>query len=346
MMFSVRLWTRIPRNAAYARARLPLFSLLTLLAICACGSISYHGIGAVPLPVTHLPATKLRLAIRISGQFGDQSDKPNVYGRIVLLDGTTGAAVTIPDNALLTCNGSEVEQSVDGRMYFGCPRQPPGGSYRFTFTDERGAKTTVSVPVPTGAFALFSPRPGSAVPIPTNGELTLRYSVPTPPADGSVEIGLISAWCRISEAEPCGHNGVSVDLNPYATPTPAGPMLATPTEFRGLPTPTPSGPPAPTPTINRGAATPTPSGLATPKPGDTPPPTPGYGAGSRSTATVTQHGGLVTIVLAGDYRGYQPSKIGGISLYIQEHVAPDRGDFLAADAVFAESLTAPITWTR
>ena len=348
MRFSTRLREQTHHDRVHSHVKLPLLSLLSLLAICACGVSLHGGMGAAPLPVTHLPASKLHLAIQISGQFGDESIKPNVYGSIVLLDGTTGAAVTIPTNAGLTCSGSSIERSVDGRLYFACPRQPLGGSYHFTFTDEHGAKTTVSVPVPTGAFAILSPRPGSSVPIPTNGKLAIQFSVPTPSTGGSVEFDIVSAWCRISIAEPCGPGAVSVDLHPYATPTPFGPIPATPTEYRGLPTPTSNGPPAPTPTLNRGFATPTPGGFATPKPGLTPTPTPGNDTGNpaTATATVTQHGGMGTIVLAGDYSGFQPGKTGGISMNIQVHVAPDRGDFMMASAVFADSLTAPITWTR
>ena len=348
MRFSTRLWERMRRDSAHSRVKLPLLSLLSLLAICACGVSLHGGMGAPPLPVTHLPASKLRPAIEFASQFGDQSDKPNVYGSFLLLDGTTGTAVTIPMSAGLTCNGSDIKPSPHGEIYLACPRQPPGGSYRFTFTDEHGAQTTVIVPVPSGAFAILSPRPGSSVPIPTNGKLAIQFSVPTPPTGGSVEFGFVSAWCRISTAEPCASGAVSVDLHPYGTPTPAGPILATPTEYRGLPTPTPNGPPAPTPTIYRGHTTPTPGGYATPKPGDTPPPTPGNDTRNPATAsaTITQHGGMGSIVLAGDYSGFQPGKAGGISMNIQVHVAPDRGDFLTASAVFDDSLTAPITWTR
>lgn len=329
--------SRAVPHAPRSRMMLSLASLLSLLAICACGISLHGGMGAPPLPVTHLPASKLRLAIQITGQYGD---KPNVYGNIGFLDGTKLTPVTIPANASLTCNGSAIAPSPHGEIYFSCPRQPPGGSYRFTFTDEHGATTTVVVPVPTGTLAILSPQAGSAVPIPTNGKLTIRYSIPIPPPHGSVAIDSISVWCRVSTAEPCGAVGVS--LQPYATPTPAGPVPPTSTPYRGLPTPTPNGLLAPTPTEDRGAATPT------PKPGDTPTPTPVSDAGNAATssASVTQRGGPGTVVLTGDYSAFQPGKAGGIAMYIEVHVVPDRGAFMTTSVVFSDSVTAPVTWTR
>lgn len=335
----------MPRRAAphtsRSRMLLTLASLLSLLAILACGISLHGGMGAPPLPVTHLPASKLRLAIQITGQYGD---KPNVYGSIGFLDGTKLTPVTIPANASLTCNGSDITPSPHGEIYFSCPRQPPGGSYRFTFTDEHGAATTVVVPVPTGTLAILSPQAGSTVPIPTNGKLAIRYSIPIPPPHDSVAIDSISVWCRVSTAEPCGAVGAS--LQPYGTPTPAGPVPPTSTPYRGLPTPTANGLLAPTPTENRGAATPTPGGFATPKPGDTPTPTPYVVTGNPATATVTQRGGLGTIVLAGDYSAFQPGKAGGITMYMEVHVTPDRGAFMTASTVFTESVSTSITWTR
>lgn len=45
-------------------------------------------------------------------------------------------------------------------------RQPPGGAYTCVYTDERGQRTTVTIPVPTGTLAITNPAVGAQVPIP------------------------------------------------------------------------------------------------------------------------------------------------------------------------------------
>jgi hypothetical protein len=87
----------------------------------------------------------------------------------------------------MTCNGQDITPTVQGFAH-PCPRQPPGGAYQIAYTDEHGATTTVTVPVPKGVFALLSPQPGAHVPIPRNGALPVRFSIPLPASQASLDI--------------------------------------------------------------------------------------------------------------------------------------------------------------
>jgi hypothetical protein len=309
---------------------LPLLSLL--LAVWAC-TIGSH-IGARTLPITHRPASELRLVIQITGQY---SDRPYVVVLVHIFEGTNPNEVALAGRAHMTCNGSDISPSspafqlVEGS----CPRQPPGGSYRFTYTDEHGASATVVVPIPLGSFAILSPLAGSTVPIPTNGPLTVRYVTPIPPTSGSVAIDSVTASCRTS-LDVCGTVYASLQHNDTPTPSVgAGSSITTTLEDRGLP-------PAAASAFAE-LATPTPAPGATPTPEATL--TPGGGAES-STATVTQSGNMGTITLKGDYSRFNPGP-GEVDLSVEAQVVPHRGGFAAATVTFVEdTISAPITWAR
>ena len=171
-------------------------------------------VGYQPPPVTHLPATQLRLEIQISSQYEAYGGSPNALILIHVYEQSSGKVVSLPASSLLTCNGVEIQPLTSGSDY-SCRRQPPGGTYRLAYTDEHGVKATVVVPVPAGSFAILAPRDGARVPIPTNGTFTVQYSAPVPPADGSVAIDNITAACSVSDAQPCG--AVYAKLQPTAT---------------------------------------------------------------------------------------------------------------------------------
>ena len=316
-------WSPPIRSARTRRGMLALPLLGLLLTIWACGA------SVTPPPVTHLPASQLRMIIQVFGQY---SDAPTVQTLIQVNEAQSGKIVSLADKARLTCNGSDVKYSYPGNVKRTCPRQPPGGAYRFTYTDEDGASTTVVVPVPMGQFAILSPRAGSTVYIPGDGALAVRFATPTPPPNSSVTLLNVIATCQVAP----GATGGSVENSfvPGATPTPlTGVPSPTPFAIHSPPTPTPSSS-RPTPTVfeNRGPPTPTPPPGATPT-------APSF------DETVPQTGGTATVALTGDYSQFQPGA-GRIELSITQQIAPDRGGFASASATMGGDITASVTWTR
>ncbi len=330
-----------PRPARMSRlARwyaVPAFGLL--LALIGCG--------AATLPITHRPASDLRLEIHIFGQFGAKyGDGKSVNVSVRVFDGTTPNGVALPDNARVTCGGISIKSRSPLTVAASgpCPRQAPGGAYQITYTDEHGLSTTAIVPVPTGTFAILSPLAGSAVPIPTNGALTVRVSLPDAPPNGAFSIENIATFCG-AYLDTCG--GVAAFVMPATTPTASlGPRLtAVESNEDGnratshvsgqslSPTPTPPGTPtpAPIPTLN---PTPTPADMSSPTP---PPP---------ASATLVRDGDVGTITLRGDFSAFAPNT-GELTISVQGRVAPDRGRFAAATASYdSEYISSAITWTR
>lgn len=311
---------------------LPLLSLA--LAILACGiSVGSH-YGYQPPPVTHLPATQLRLEIQVSGQYETYGGSPNALIQIHVYEQSSGKVVSLPAGSLLTCNGVEIRPMATASDY-SCRRQPPGGAYRLAYTDEHGAKTTVVVPVPTGSFAILAPQDGAHVPIPTHGTFIVHYTAPDPPAGGSITLDSITVACSVSDAQPCG--AFSAKLSPSADVAPgqgSGVALVAPLTA-GIANTTPA--PGKTPT-----------GGPTPTGGGAPPlnPTPPKGAAATppsTTATVNVANG--TILLTGDYSTFQPAR-GFVSLAVGAHVIPDPGAFVAVTADYTDTLQTAFTWTR
>lgn len=317
---------------------LPLLSLT--LATLACGiSLGSH-IGYRPPPATHLPASQLRLAIQITSQYANYSatSNPNAYINIGVFDATNAQEFSLPENAQIRCNGKAITRSypMPGRnLFFSCPRQPPGGAYRIIYTDEHGAKTTVVIPVPTGAFTILSPQDGATVPIPTNGTLPVRFTIPTAPANGSVAIDDVTAACSVSDAQPCGAVDANLHPTPIATPGQGlgtfavAPLAANLGNATPLPGKTPTRGPVPT-------QGPTPTPGATPLP-TMPIPTP--------TVVVTQNGDTGTILLTGDYSEFQPAR-GFLSMAVEAHVTPDLGGFSSVSVIYTDTLHTQFTWTR
>ena len=317
---------------------LPLLSLM--LAILACGiSLGSH-IGYQPPPATHLPASQLRLAIQITGQYEQYSatSNPNAYINIGVFDATNAQEFSLPENAQISCNGKAItgRHPMPGRnLFFSCPRQPPGGLYRIVYTDEHGASTDVVISVPLGTFAILSPQNGATVPIPTNGVLPVRFTVPTAPSNSSVAIDSVTAACSVSDAQPCG--GVYANLRPATTPTPdqgfgasaVAPLVADVGNATPLPGKTPTL--APVPTQN-----PTPTSGATAIP-IMPTATP--------TVVVTQNGDTGTIMLTGDYSEFQPAR-GFLSMDVEAHVTPDPGGFSSVSVGYTDTLHTQFTWMR
>lgn len=306
---------------------LPLLSLA--LAIWACSA----SVLPVPPPVTHLPASRLRAVIQFVGQY---DDSPNVQVLVRLYEAATSKEVSVADKARLTCNGSDINPNFTGpSLMRPCQRQPPGGAYRIVYTDEHGIASTIVVPVPSGLFAILSPRNGSTVKIPDTEPLAIRYQIPIAPPRSSVTVVNAIASCATKPASSCAvelHQ--SWPIYPYVTATP-GAAIPTPTSFesRGPSTPTP-GSIKPTATVfeNRGPPTPTPPLESTPT---LPAP----------SATVTQSGGAGTITLMGAFSVFQPGP-GNIAITIEAQITPDLGGFAAGNATMTGSVSADITWMR
>ena len=121
-------------------------------------------------------------------------------------------------------------------------------------------------------------------PIPTDGALAVRFSVPIPPPNSSITLLEVIAACQATPGATCD----SVANNFFISPTPT-PLTGAPTATTfvnpGPPTPTPNSS-IPTATVyeNRGPPTPT------PPPGATP-------TAPVFDGTVTQTGGTATVAL-------------------------------------------------
>ncbi len=311
------------------RGRRFLLWLLPPLSLVLVGmSCSASGPGRPP-PVTHLPAAQLRLVIHINGQY---SNAATVQTQIDIIEAQSGQEVSLADKARLTCNGGDVKPGYPNNVIRKCPRQPPGGAYRFTFTDEHGATTTIVVPVPAGQLAILSPRDGSTVYIPRDGALAVHFTLPIPPPNSGITQFLVSASCQTTPSATC--YPVANNFFIAATPTPlVGAPTATAFPVTVPPTPTSSSS-NPTATVyeNRGPPTPTP-------PPDATPTAPVF------DGTVTQTGGPGTVALVGDYTQFQPGT-GRIDLSIAEQIAPDPGAFASAIATMSGETTANVTWAR
>lgn len=317
-MFPARQMTKGRRQALL----LPLPIMSLLLAIWACSS---NRIGYKPPPVTHLPAAQLRVGFQFLGQYGNT---PNVTIATSIFEAASSKQVSLADSARLTCNGTDIKPSTSNAVPRACPRQPPGGAYHITYSDEHGVSTTVVVPVPAGSFAILSPQDGARVKIPANGALLVRYAIPMAPPNSTVAPSYIEASCKVSPDQPCPAIAASLYVD-TGTPTPGrGTATATVFEDRGPPTPTPDGSeiyPTPVPRV-----TPTPDSTSTAVlPGATP----------------TQRDGIGTFVLTGDFSGFQPGP-GAVTVNISAQITPDRDAFTAATASFSGSASANITWTR
>ena len=217
------------RRARRASLRyLPLMTLL--LAIWACG-------GTAVVAVTHKPASQLRIALDIAGQY---SNRPTVQIGVEIYDLVNQQSFALAKSARLTCNGSDIVPTIQSGTHT-CPRQPPGGAYHIEYTDEHGVSTTVTVPIPTGVFALLSPQPGALVPIPTIGALSVRFSIPHLVAPASVTDGSIDASCGDVQYS-CGLETSGPFDNPIATPSVAngsGTAVATSNALTCPPSPLP-----------------------------------------------------------------------------------------------------------
>lgn len=179
------------RRSHPLRLILPMLSLV--LVLCAC--IEF------PEP-TKLPASQLQFSITFQGQYTGNTDI--VLVEVKIYERGHDTPVLPAKGAHLVCNGVDVMPDHEQSFSKDCPRQPSGGTYRFTYTDEQGITTTANIPVPAGSFVVLSPKAGEKVAIPTSNTLDIHYTVPTPPPGGSVSMNEVSASCGGGDIPPCG----------------------------------------------------------------------------------------------------------------------------------------------
>lgn len=331
-------------------------TLCLLLALWACAGRTFINLPTPTPHITHLSGGKLRLALQIDGQYsGHQSVQ--VSARF-FESPATGDAALPGQGATLTCNGVDIKPATtiypNGAKP--CPRQPAGGSYTITYTDERGTPATVVVPVPIGAPSILTPIPGSAVKIPpsnadfTSSSLRVSYAYSTVPLNSSVYVTSITAQCG-AEPNSCGFVSQVYSQAPRSTPSTGRPHnLPTNTSYPVAsiaPTPTPpAGPQPPTPTPYPVVPTPTfPVGEQQVTPGADGGPAPN----SCSGAIIKNKplGRCVGVFdISGDFRSFQAGP-GSVSVEVEIHMLGVKGDFLATSAIFTQdAATAPITWTN
>jgi hypothetical protein len=183
---------------------------LALIFVMACGPLR---------TLEHAPASIIYLIIRIQNQY---TTTAQVTLSATFSDGN-GAFALSGDQAL-TCDGVILPQGSQGVGSILLNRQPPGGSYHCIYTDDQGKTSPVTVPVPPGNLAITSPAPNTAVPIPVSAQsptpegsptplfrtlestdpLTIDYTVPTLPADVTVNLS-VNAQCGSAAApDACG----------------------------------------------------------------------------------------------------------------------------------------------
>jgi hypothetical protein len=134
------------------------------------------------------PGHQLRLQVDITDQFShlEQADVQ------VMVRFPTMGELAPADNAHVTCNGHDVTPRTQGAFsshldgYHPCLRQPAGGAYHLLYTDEAGAVTSATIPVPTNELAFRSPTDGESFHFVRTTPLVIRLAVPVPAEGGNV----------------------------------------------------------------------------------------------------------------------------------------------------------------
>ena len=279
--------------------------------------------------ITHQPASHLRMAIVLAHQYA--GDQPLVNVSIQLYEHDQ-RFVMAPENARFSCNGETMTYP------YTCPRQAPGGAYQIGYTDEHGATTIVTVPVPIGEFALVAPRPDTSATLPTVGALTLRLATPALPPGGSVRVDHVVLWCGYSTGQgTCGvvsETLVEAGTAPPAStssPTNETRQQATPLLGAGTPTSPPTGP----------AVAPRATRTLTP---DVPP---GHSCSTThpTVATITQRDSEDEIVVDSDYSCWPPAP-GEIDLSVRVQTRPAPNGFLGVSTAFVDELSYAVIWAR
>ena len=112
--------------------------------------------------LSHVAARDLTLQVSVFGK--DVSD-PTVIVQVRYLVAGYAGVPYISSAHTLTCNGVPIPLTTRINAAT-VPRQPPGGAYTLVYTDDQHQRTTLTVPVPRGAFAITAPAEGAHIKIP------------------------------------------------------------------------------------------------------------------------------------------------------------------------------------
>jgi hypothetical protein len=213
--------------------------LASVLLLLACMSVT---------KLKAAPATTLQLTVVLQGGLVSASQvkisvyittTPNTWVQFAGHQKLTCNGVNIPEVASLISNGPPTRTVI-------IPRQPPGGSYTFVYTDEGGRQTSVVVPAPQVDLAVTQPLANARTLIPKTpsptGEVDtassrpeslasepfqITYTVPFPIDALPVEdqkippIDQAFVWiqgsCRHGEPAECMLGGDGIDASGSAT---------------------------------------------------------------------------------------------------------------------------------
>src|ERR1051326_7651408 len=129
------------------------------------------------------PANSLSLCITIRNQYTTPTNQQGVFISITFSQGNISAALDGPLS--IVCEGIKGSRAgIHINMTMDVPRQPAGGAYQCVYTDEKGTKTPLNIPIPAGALAITSP--AAVAPVHVTDTPTLPPGVtPTPTPVGS-----------------------------------------------------------------------------------------------------------------------------------------------------------------
>jgi hypothetical protein len=162
--------------------------------------------------LTQAPADILSILVKVQGQYAEA----NTIDIDFFFANKEGDTVRLSVKQSMLCDG--LASSHLGNLAM-LPRKPAGSAYQCVYTDEKGKKTPLNIPVPPGTLAITSPASGAAVQIPGSpdltpgafprppertGTLTVRYTTPTLPSDASAQIINGEATCGSGVRPACG----------------------------------------------------------------------------------------------------------------------------------------------
>jgi hypothetical protein len=303
-----------------ARLRIAV-SCFAVVVVLACG--------ATPVLLTAAPAEDLQLSIRLTGAF--TTDDLPVELRVTVQEPSKGGFVALTSAQRLTCEGvsdpSDEEHPWTSAVFV-VPREPPGGAYTCVYTDERGQRTILTLPIPAGQFAFVSPAAGARMAIPQPPDEPTATAAATPVPSQPTPLSLVIHYTFPS---PPGYTAPLAD----STSTPAaqgpGPYATIFGEVGcGAPPPLPLRSQYANATSTAGAA-PAPTGLAC---------IPANGDLAAATGTYVMSG------MHGVY--YRFSGIltgpGWIHLEFQMRWSAPAGGFKSIQVDTRDDVSTPITW--
>jgi hypothetical protein len=216
---------------------------------------------------------------------------------------------------------------------------PWGGAYQIGYTEERGATTAVTIPVPLDIYVLLSPRPSAAATLPSTGALALRLATPAFSADTIRRVNQVIVWGSI----PYFQDPYVISAAPHELATPS----ATPPTTHASPS---SRRERPRVAMLTTAATPTPVATFT-QPPSAPTPTPNVTPGrpclpaGSAIATITHADHAEEVLVYSDYSCWAPGP-GKLNFAVSAETHPAPGGFLGVSATFRDDLSYSVTWMR